>query len=481
LMNPGMSWFLLLVLGTGACISGASAPDAGESRDRSSEIAVDGARPDGDRRDASAGTDIAVADLPRAMDVAPTDASLPDGKPPLPQRPVLILAGQSNMVGLGYTSDLSAADKKPVVSTTIYYNDSVHPNPNTLKWMPLAPGFGVLPDRFGPELSFGRRLRQLWPQPPMALIKVAEGGTALSDRWAAKTGDLYQLLVSEVKQQLAVLNTTSQAQIVGLVWLQGESDGMTSSQANAYQTNLTKFVTGLRQDLNLPALPFTAGLISLRSEWPYAQKVRNATIAVTQALPPGNVVETADLATLASDPVHSDSASNLTVGRRFANAMASLHAASWSFATRFGPVQGMGGWSYRDRQGTSATNMIWDPKQNRWVGAQAGVFIGEGWMHPGPTHMAELVWTSPIAGAITVQFTVAAADNTGGDGTWAEIANGPTTIWGPTAIPNNTSAAQTLKLTVQQGSLLQFRTSAGPAQDPYHDTTSWDVVITPGP
>jgi len=455
----------------GACSSSSGAPDA-----RADAGPIDGPAP----IDQAPTTDRPRADAP--VDLAPPDpdATVPDSRPPLPQLPVLILAGQSNMVGLGYNSELSAADKAPVASTTIYYDDSIHPNPNTLKWMPLGPGFGVTADRFGPELSFGRRLRQLWPQPPLAIIKVAEGGTALYDRWAAKTGDLYLTLVSTVKQQLAALNATTQAGVVGVVWMQGESDGMNATHAAAYQANLTAFVTALRQDLGLPALPFTAGLISLRPEWPWATTVRAGTIAAISALAPMNVVETADLSTHATDPVHYDSASNLTLGRRFANAAAAHHADGWSFGLGFGPVQGAGAWRYRDRQGGSVTDMTWDPKQNRWVGAEAGVFIGDGWMHPGPTHSAELVWVSPVSGAVTVELTAAAADNTGGDGTWVEVVHGATTVWGPVALPNNSSANKTLKLVVQQGSLLQLRTSAGPAGDPYHDTTSWAVAIQPG-
>jgi hypothetical protein len=456
---------------------GPTPPDASRVEAR---LLADVLHPDGSGPDHPTG-DTTRHDLARPPEASLPDAALPDSKPPLPGLPVLILAGQSNMVGLGYNKELGAADKAPVASTTIYYNDSIHPNPNTLKWMPLAPGFGVLADRFGPELSFGRRLRQLWPQPPLAIIKVAEGGTALHDRWTAKTGDLYKLLVSEVKQQLAVLNKTSQAKPVGVVWMQGESDGTQSGYANAYGANLTAFITALRADLNLPSLPFTAGLISLRPEWPHAVTVRNATIAVSLALPPMNVVETADLPTHAADPVHYDSASNLSLGRRFANAAASLHASGWSFGMSFGPVQGAGGWRYRDRQGASVKDMTWDPKQNRWLGSEAGVFVGDGWMHPGPTRSAELVWTSPIAGPITVDLTVGMPDAPGGDGTSVTVVNGAATVWGPTAIAKKSTIKQSLKLTVQKGSLLQLRTSSGPAGDPFYDTTTWEVAITAGP
>jgi hypothetical protein len=473
-----MRFAVLLALSLAACSSSAPATDL------AADARSDDARPDAPQvRDAAAdhlAADRAASDGP-SHDLRPPDLPVPDSKPPLPSLPVLILAGQSNMVGLGYNAELSAADKAPVASTTIYYNDSVHPNPNTLKWMPLAPGFGVLADRFGPELSFGRRLRQLWPKPPLAIIKVAEGGTALHDRWAAKTGDLYKLLVAEVKAQLAVLNKTAQAQPVAVVWMQGESDGIKASYAGAYQANLTAFVGALRQELGLPGLPFTAGLISLRPEWPYATTVRAGTIAAIPALAPMNVVETADLPTHAADPVHYSSASNLALGRRFANATASHHATGWDFALGFSPVQGSAGWGYRDRLAATSSAMSWDPKQNRWTGGEAGVLIGDGWMHPGPTRAAELTWTSPIAGPISVELTVASADNTGGDGTVVEVALGAATVFGPTPIAKKSTVKQSLKLSVQKGSLLQLRTSSGPAGDPSHDTTSWQVAITPGP
>jgi hypothetical protein len=439
-------------------------PSAGDARsDQRRADLGDGARPE------------RPADLASAADLAK-----PDSKPPLPPLPVLILAGQSNMVGLGYNSELGAADSAPVAGATIYYDDSVHPNPNTLKWMPLAPGFGVLADRFGPELACGRRLRQLWPQ-PLAIIKVAEGGTALHDRWAAKTGDLYKLLVSEVKAQLAVLNKTSQAKLVGMVWMQGESDGTQAGYATAYKANLTAFVNALRQELAAPTLSFTAGLISLRPEWPHAATVRAGTIAAIGALAPMNVVETADLPTHAADPVHYDSASNLSLGRRFAHAVASHHASGWDFGLGFSPVQGSAAWGYRERLGAGVLPMSWDAKQNRWAGAEAGVLIGDGWMHPGPTHSAELTWTSPFAGAVSISLAATSPDATGGDGTWIEVVLGASTVFGPAAVAKKSTVKQSLKLTVQKGSVLQFRTSSGPAGDPFYDTTLWQIAITPGP
>ncbi len=395
----------------------------------------------------------------------------------LPRLWVFVLAGQSNMVGLGVSSQLPAGDATLVANTFIYYNDSIHTNPNAEQWLALGPGFGVTSDHFGLELKFGRQLQSHWPGRAVALIKVAEGGTALYDRWDAPNGDLYQLLLSELEVQLAALAEVWRPQVMGFVWMQGESDGISQSDALAYHGNLTDLMTSLRAELGVEVLPLTAGLIAIQDLWPYADIVRAATSLVAQEQGQMEVVETTDLPRHADDPAHYDTQGNLALGQRFADAMVSLLPTEFHFAADFGAAQGDRFWLYRDRHDDMTTAMSYDPIEERWQGSESVQLIGAGWMHPGENRDAELVWWAPYAGLAEVQVSVAAADSGGGDGTWVEIARDDTVIWGPVAIPNGASEQHTFQRFVLQGQKLQFRTSSGPAHDASYDTTSWQIDI----
>ncbi|MCK5797123.1 MAG: hypothetical protein KAI47_08070 [Deltaproteobacteria bacterium] len=493
----------VLFVAGGACSGGEGATDAvgpreGVSRDGlvSRDGALDGARDagagegrDGPSGHAEMGPDVRAGDTMLAKDLPlSAEATVYDLRPAdtvanpdsngNPELQVLILAGQSNMVGLGYTKLLSAADRASVPNAYIYYDDGPHPNTNTQKWMPLQSGFGVANDRFGPEVGFGHRLRTLWPQGAFAIIKVAVGGTAIKDRWAARKGDLYKLLIATVKAQMASLHKTWQPRLVGFVWMQGESDGTNHSAAAAYKGRLDTFITDVRQDLSAPALPFVAGLISPHAGWPYANLVRDGTAALRAPQQPMEVVEAADLPRDPADTVHYDTNGSLALGRRFAEAIAAIYANAWHEKDDFGANAYSYGWSYRYRLGTTAKAMTYDLKQDRWGGPEAALLIGPGWMHPGPTSSAEVVWRARRLGLMQVKVHAEAGDNTGGDGTWVEIAKDQKLFWGPKAVPNNGKADHAFQVLMHQGEELRFRTSAGPAKDNSHDTTVWSIDVT---
>ncbi len=395
----------------------------------------------------------------------------------LPRIWVFLLAGQSNMVGLGYNTELTGVDTTAVANTAIYYNPSIHANTNALQWLGLAPGFGANEGLFGLELNFGRRLQVHWPGRSVAIIKVAEGGTALHDRWDAPNGDLYQLLVSETQTQLAALAQNYQPQVVGMLWMQGESDAINSGDANAYHSNLTDFMTSLRQVVGIEYMPLAAGLIAIQSLWPYADTVRGATATLSQELGQMDVVETTDLPRHPGDLAHYNTSGNLTLGYRFAESMASMLPSSFHFQAGVSAVQGDGSWLYNDRLGAAVIPMTYDAANQRWAGSDSFQLIGPGWMHPGATRDAELVWWAPHAALVQIDVDVSAGDNGGGDGTWVSIARDNNVLWGPVPIPNNTSEQHSFQLIVQQGQQLQFRTSSGPANDASNDTTAWQLDI----
>jgi len=249
-----------------------------------------------------------------------TDADAPiDGGPD--RIWVYILAGQSNMVGLGINESLSPENSAPVSGASIYDRAMIDPNPHTNQWLPLGPGFGETDDMFGPELAFGRRMREKFPGRRLAIIKMAEGATRLFDRWKAPTGDLYQLLLSETYEQLQVLACQGQPQVAGFIWMQGEADAVEQGAAQDYQQNLTQFILELRTDLGNAHTPMVAGLISTDAGWPYADLVRRATVQVSDCLDRMDVVETDDLPVSGAARAHYTSDGYITLGERFADSM----------------------------------------------------------------------------------------------------------------------------------------------------------------
>jgi hypothetical protein len=388
---------------------------------------------------------------------------------------VYVLAGQSNMAGAAMSDRLAPDDSAAVPGATIYLRDPLGWNGQAGQWLPLGPGFGAWSYCFGPELAFGRRLHELNPSRKLALIKVAEGGTGLYDRWKVPTGDLYQLLLREVRTQLGVLAARGRPQLAGFVWMQGESDAGAQAPASAYQQNLTDLITALRRELGSALLPVVGGLIATDYRWPYANQVREATRQVGAQLGRTEVIETDDLSMIWDGTAHYDVAGTLGLGRRFADAMASMQGTRWRFPEDLAAVQGDGCWSYRDRGEAGTVPLLYDAAGARWTGA-GGVAIGKGGMLPAAGHAAELSFWAPFAGQLEVVYRATMSS--------PESAGVRIEVVGPSGMRSNsmglafpTSVWSTSSLPVAQGDEISFRTGPGPTPDPRYDTTTWQIEI----
>ncbi|NOZ85146.1 MAG: hypothetical protein GXP49_02560 [Deltaproteobacteria bacterium] len=402
------------------------------------------------------------------------DGVCPQAKPYLW---VYILAGQSNMVGLGVNSELGSEDSGVVPNAYIFCDLSVHPNSNCHQWKPLAPGFGVMPDHFGPELAFGRRMHQYWPGRAFGIIKVAEGGTALHDRWAAGSGDLYQLLIKTVAEQMTDLSNGWTPRIAGFVWMQGESDACSSGDANAYYFNLLKFIKTLRSDLGMELLPIVAGLIADQPMWPEASTVRKATSLLADQIGPMDVVETTDLPRHPDDQAHYDTTGQLELGKRFADSMNALLAdLHWAFPEDFSSTPGDGFWQYDACLGNTCSSLKWDMFNKRWKNSDKSVLIGNGWLQPSALQEAVLTWWAPFDGKIDVSASARLA-NAGGDGTRISISRDDEVLFGPEQTNSSTDVQAHFTIEVTQGQKLRFITDCGTSSDAVSDSTNWRISI----
>ena len=242
---------------------------------------------------------------------------------------VFILSGQSNMVGQGASYQFDDAAKRGNERVLMFESG---------KWQPLRP----LRKNFGPEIAFGRRMAQAWPNETICIVKQAVGGTgvlAWHPNWTAeqadRTGDarkgnLWKALTGKVHQACSAAD----CEIVGFVWLQGGKDMLKVDTGREYGDNLKAMVQGIRRKFDVPNLLFVLG--SYRSKGMpddlsgVAEKVkamvpRKGAYYVLQAqyeaekkLAPANMVPLVDIEKHPND-VHFNIAGQLKTGQLFAD------------------------------------------------------------------------------------------------------------------------------------------------------------------
>ena len=217
---------------------------------------------------------------------------------------VFLLAGQSNMDGRGDASKLSEAEMKLLANASqkihfiykgtvgegnaIRYNG---PLDFTNPWNFVKQKFRV-EKCFGPELFFGVELVKNHPEHDYLFIKRSQGGTSLYGAWNPNWSvgkarffneqdkpKLYKDFIDLVDAELAKLQPDSY-EIIGMLWVQGETDSNTSNGPTAtdtYQENLENLINSVRGHYNIPELPFL--ILGVGSK-----KVQNSMVQVSNKL-----------------------------------------------------------------------------------------------------------------------------------------------------------------------------------------------------
>lgn len=212
---------------------------------------------------------------------------------------VFLLGGQSNMAGVGgyagYCKGMTMwgdppGDVADDPCPSIYANQSGVKfwdyTPNTLgyadfplrtgyyinnpgvgsSWINLQTGYGYMNDQFGPELSFGARLHELMPNDDIYLVKLGVSSTSLATGWNASGSGGPQYSLFKARVAAAIQNLVGAGKnptIAGMIWMQGEEDGVSSTYAPQYAGNLTNLVTTIRSTFtNATDMKFVAGRIT---------------------------------------------------------------------------------------------------------------------------------------------------------------------------------------------------------------------------
>lgn len=242
---------------------------------------------------------------------------------------IVLLAGQSNMVGYG-----------------AYYNEGFDlTDPRILQLMmtsklqlatePLDhPNYPYNIGRVGPGLAFGREyLKDLPSNRNIILVPAAQGGTGFSDNRWNPGDDLFRDAVSRTRYALD-LNPQGNC-LVGILWSQGEVDAFNQVPEAEYKKALDTMITTMRQQLaggtgTPTAIPFVLGQFS--RDWttdtplPEQQAILNVINSTPARLPHTAIATTEGLTSnltqgLSLGSIHFDAASQRIYGKRFREAL----------------------------------------------------------------------------------------------------------------------------------------------------------------
>lgn len=200
---------------------------------------------------------------------------------------VFIFGGQSNMVG----SDSKAQDVQrfppfagcevPQPDVRFSYCIGRENKSRSDGWIDLQPVNNVV----GPELSFAREVTRN-TKAPIAIIKVAAGGTHLGGDWNPDEPigfKMYPLALDWIRAALADLDKQGiKYRLEGFMWHQGENDMFNKDYMPNYGKNLKNFLASWRRDLKTPDLRFYIGELCTKTIWGMDLRPRMHAISVGQ-------------------------------------------------------------------------------------------------------------------------------------------------------------------------------------------------------
>ncbi|WP_158973657.1 sialate O-acetylesterase [Cellulophaga sp. L1A9] len=263
---------------------------------------------------------------------------------------VFFLGGQSNMVGRGNNIDLPSSLKKTFSDVWIFNGNLTERSSKSGElgtWENLKPGHGAGIKKFGVELSFAKKLQELYPNEKIALIKYARGGTAIDSMANRKSGywepdykgkqgvknyDLFLKTVKSAFNEEDINDDGRDDYLIpsGIIWMQGESDGNDEEVASRYYFNLKRLMDLFRATFRDNYLPVVIGKISDSGNdedgkvWDYCELVQYAQEKYVK-LDDNAIIVRSTKNYNYSDPWHYDSKAYIDLGERFAEAVYHLN------------------------------------------------------------------------------------------------------------------------------------------------------------
>lgn len=222
---------------------------------------------------------------------------------------VILMGGQSNMVGQGKTAETNMQLPKNI----LFYEYGKEPIP-----------FGSK-ERFGVEVGLWKVLSEQAPDSKFILIKYAIGGSSMYD-WAANydpemakiTGHPeYGNMFENFMEIIAPIVEGKDTELLALLWMQGERDAKVPEAAGDYHENFTEFIASFRNRLAAENLPVIYGLVNPDpAKYPALPQVQAAQKKIDRTVDFTWLIETHDLEKW-EDKVHYSTAGQLSLGRKF--------------------------------------------------------------------------------------------------------------------------------------------------------------------
>ena len=175
---------------------------------------------------------------------------------------LFIWAGQSNAQGWKGDANFYPSDSNNL-DTSIRINYTFIGTSSSNGWITMQPQIGLYTPQghFGAEVTFSRKLKQAGFNP--AIFKYCKGATSLYGNWKAPgAGGYYDNMVTALNA--AITNLENQGHTVnvrGFIWIQGEEDGNTYTNASAYEINHLNLINDMRNNVvNDSTLPIILGV-----------------------------------------------------------------------------------------------------------------------------------------------------------------------------------------------------------------------------
>lgn len=268
---------------------------------------------------------------------------------------VILLAGQSNMVGHSVVGNIDSSLLEKYKKGFDNVKILLSCNPNQTKpvssddFVTVRAGMGKLAENgyeyFGPELGLAEYLSENYPDETFYLIKDASGATTLNANWYSPSSlgllgktelpakSLYTHLLAQVERGMGLLADDGiDARIVSLMWMQGESDSHNMLNANRYGTLWNNFVKDVKGAL-ADYIDGTAGLSTIDASitnldrWQQHEIINTYKQAYATMSTKAYFFDVNGWAkTKSNDPAHLDSPSMLRLGQEFGKAFDSVIA-----------------------------------------------------------------------------------------------------------------------------------------------------------
>lgn len=230
---------------------------------------------------------------------------------------VILMGGQSNMVGQGRITELEKAKL-----------------PRQVKYFNFGRSASLVQhaDTFGPEVGIAEVLSEHFPDENFLLIKYAIGGASLLD-WApdydpekaaitgnAHFGNMYADLLSVTDS----ICSGYQTKLLALLWMQGERDARIPEAGKDYEQNFQKLIEAIRKDTKTPGLPIIYGSVNPPIDrYAAVETVRQAQESINRQVTHTFLISTDELEKW-DDDVHYSSSGILQLGRLFGEVLTDI-------------------------------------------------------------------------------------------------------------------------------------------------------------